>query len=238
MRWTDAQVRRVRQVSLGLAGAVGLLVAAAVAVPACQVATARVAVTGATYTMVEQAWARGAWPERAWVPLDRMGHVPQAILSAEDQRFWTHEGFDTEAIRKAMDHNRKHPSRRRGASTISQQVSRNLFLWQGGGWARKGLEAWYTVWLELIVPKERILELYCNIAETGPGVFGVEAGARHHFGKPAASLTRAEAARLAAVLPSPRRWRPDDAHVRKRAAWILANPAPSQDAADGAPAKR
>ena len=147
-------------------------------------------------------------------------NLPLALVAAEDQNFATHHGFDLDAIEKARVHNRKMVERAekrgrpvtrlRGASTISQQVAKNLFLWQGSHrvtrWARKGLEAWYTVLIEALWPKSRILEVYANIAEFGDGVYGGQAAARRYWGKDAARLTPAESARLAAVLPSPRRY--------------------------------
>ncbi len=129
-------------------------------------------------------------------------NLPRAVIAAEDSRFCSHRGFDIEAIEQAMESNRA-GGRLRGASTISQQVAKNAFLWPGRTWVRKGLEAWFTFWLETLLSKRRILELYLGIAEWGPGVFGAQAAARHHFGKPAARLSAGEAARLAAVLPSP-----------------------------------
>ncbi|ROH90947.1 monofunctional biosynthetic peptidoglycan transglycosylase [Stagnimonas aquatica] len=158
-----------------------------------------------------------------WVPMERIAKVAgQAVIAAEDQKFPLHSGFDLEAIKKAQAHNRK--SRRiRGASTISQQTAKNLFLWPGGGYFRKGIEAVYTLLLETLWGKERILEVYLNVAEFGPGIYGVEAASQRYFGKPAAKLSAAEAARLAAVLPSPRRWsvsKPGP-YVQKRAAWVL-----------------
>ena len=132
-------------------------------------------------------------------------HLPIALVAAEDQMFPAHHGFDFKAIDRAMRHNQR-GKRVRGASTISQQVAKNLFLWKGRSWLRKGLEAWYTVLIETLWPKSRILEVYANIAEFGDGVYGAEAAARRFFGKPASALTPAESARLAAVLPSPRRY--------------------------------
>ncbi len=128
-----------------------------------------------------------------------------AVIAAEDQRFAGHHGFDLEAIRAAAERNAR-GGRVRGASTISQQTAKNLFLWSGRSWLRKGLEAWYTVLLEALWPKQRLLEVYINVAEFGDGVYGAQAAARRYFGKDAAQLTPAEAARLAAVLPSPRRY--------------------------------
>jgi monofunctional biosynthetic peptidoglycan transglycosylase len=147
--------------------------------------------------------------------------LPIALVAAEDQQFPFHHGFDFKAIDKALDHNRA-GRRVRGASTISQQLAKNLFLWSGRSWARKGLEAWYTVLIEGLLPKARILELYANIAEFGEGTYGAEAAAQRYFGKPAARLTPAESARLAAVLPNPRKYdagRPGP-FVQRRAHWI------------------
>jgi monofunctional glycosyltransferase len=127
-------------------------------------------------------------------------------VASEDQRFPTHRGFDMDQIRKAMDEAQR-GRRARGASTISQQVAKNLFLWNGHSWVRKGLEAWFTVLIETLWPKRRILEVYLNSAEFGYGIYGAEAAAQAFFHKPAARLTRDEAARLAAVLPNPVRMR-------------------------------
>ncbi len=138
-----------------------------------------------------------------WVSLEQMAHsVPLAVIAAEDQKFFEHQGFDVEAIKKAWQAN-QHRRRPLGASTISQQVAKNLYLWPGRTFVRKGIEAWFTVLLEGLWPKRRILEVYLNIAEFGPGIFGVEAGSRAFFRKSALQLTSREAALLAAVLPSP-----------------------------------
>lgn len=186
-----------------------------------------------------EAWAQGDFGFRlqyAWRDWDRLSpQLPLALVAAEDQNFARHHGFDFAAIEQAQAHNarmraraerRGTPVRRlRGASTISQQVAKNLFLWQGRGplrWLRKGLEAWYTVLVEALWPKRRILEMYANIAEFGDGVYGAQAAARRFFGKDARALTAAEAARLAAVLPSPRRYdaaRPGP-YVQRRSAQI------------------
>jgi monofunctional biosynthetic peptidoglycan transglycosylase len=149
-------------------------------------------------------------------------HLPRALIAAEDQRFFDHHGFDIDAIRKAVDSNRK-GRRVRGASTISQQTAKNLFLWSTRSWVRKGLESWFTIWIELLWPKSRILEIYMNIAEFGPGIYGAEAAARTLFGRSAATLNREQAALLAAVLPSPRRYRADapSPWLQRRANWIL-----------------
>lgn len=156
-----------------------------------------------------QAWAGGDWGFRIaheWRDLEAMApSVPLALVAAEDQRFPEHHGFDLDAIEKARRNNAR-GRKVRGASTISQQVAKNLFLWSGRSWVRKGIEAWYTVLIELLWPKHRILEVYANVAEFGDGVYGVQAAARGFFGRDAARLTPAQSARLAAVLPSPRRY--------------------------------
>jgi len=158
-----------------------------------------------------------------WVPEGKIAQVAkQAVVAAEDQKFPVHQGFDLEAMEKAYAHNQK-SRRKRGASTITQQTAKNLFLWSGGGYFRKGIEALYTVLIEAIWPKQRILTVYLNIAEFGSGIYGVEAAAQAYFKKSASQLTANEAARLAAVLPSPRKWsvsRPGP-YVQKRTAWIL-----------------
>jgi len=158
-----------------------------------------------------------------WVSWDEIsGHVAVAVIAAEDQQFPLHDGFDFAAIDKALSEAGQ-GRRQRGASTISQQVAKNLFLWPGQSWLRKGLEVWFTIWLEALWPKQRILEIYLNSAEFGRGIWGVEAASRKYFGKPAALLNRPEAALLAAVLPSPKRLRVDNpsAYVRLRQQWIL-----------------
>ncbi len=164
------------------------------------------------------------WPIRyEWVPAERIAEVARkAVVASEDQKFWTHDGFDFEAMEEAYRANQQRRSRR-GASTISQQTAKNLFLWPGGGYLRKGIEAYFTVLIELLWPKARILEVYLNIAEFGPGIYGVEAAAQKFFGKPAAKLSAEEAARLAAVLPNPKRWRAANpgSYVTARSAWIL-----------------
>ena len=141
--------------------------------------------------------------QREWRDLERISPQLQlAVIAAEDQLFAVHRGFDFRQIRKALDEAERR-GRARGASTISQQVAKNLFLWPGRSWLRKGLEAWFTVLIECYWPKTRILEMYLNVAEFGRGVYGAEAAAQAHFRKSAARLNRPEAARLAAVLPNP-----------------------------------
>jgi monofunctional biosynthetic peptidoglycan transglycosylase len=157
-----------------------------------------------------------------WVPWESISpQAAVAVIAAEDQKFPDHRGFDLESIDQALSDARR-GRRVRGASTITQQVAKNLYLWPGQSWLRKGLEAWFTVLIEILWPKQRILEVYLNSAEFGRGTWGVEAASRRYFGKPAARLTRGEAALLAAVLPAPKRFRVDapSAYVRQRQAWI------------------
>jgi monofunctional glycosyltransferase len=140
---------------------------------------------------------------REWRDLSQISPQLQlAVIAAEDQRFPEHSGFDFNQIRKALDE-AGNGGRARGASTISQQVAKNLFLWPGHSWVRKGLEAWFTMLIEWLWPKHRILEMYLNVAEFGRGIYGAEAAAQAHFGKGAEKLNKQEAARLAAVLPNP-----------------------------------
>jgi monofunctional biosynthetic peptidoglycan transglycosylase len=158
-----------------------------------------------------------------WVPWERISpHAAVAVIAAEDQKFLAHRGFDFQAIGQAVE-DAERGGRLRGASTISQQVAKNLFLWSGQNWVRKGLEAWFTVWIEFLWPKRRILEVYLNSAQFGRGTWGVQAASRRYFGKDAAQLTRHEAALLAAVLPSPTRYRVVNPgpYVRRRQQWIL-----------------
>lgn len=145
-----------------------------------------------------------------------------AVVAAEDQLFFKHDGFDFKQIRAAIQ-TRLDGGRLRGGSTISQQVAKNVFLWPGRSWLRKGLEVWYTVGIEFCWGKQRILEVYVNIAEMGQGIYGVEAAAQHYYGKPASDLSRAESALLAAVLPAPRDRSPlqPTAYLQERQAWIL-----------------
>ena len=143
----------------------------------------------------------------SWVPYSRISeHLKRAVVAAEDAKFLDHEGFDWEAIHKAMQKNEQRGKVVAGASTITQQLAKNLFLSGSRSWARKGQEAAITWMMERTLSKRRILELYLNVAEWGEGVFGAEAAARHHFGVPAAALTPEQAAWLAAILPSPKRY--------------------------------
>ena len=146
-----------------------------------------------------------------------------AVICSEDQIFPDHSGFDWKNIKKAMEYNQRKPNHIRGASTISQQVAKNVFLWQGRGWIRKGLEVYFTKMIEWIWGKERIMEVYLNVIEMGKGIYGAEAAAQTYFGKGAKNLTRREAAMIAAALPNPRLYsvKPVSPYVRGRSTWIL-----------------
>lgn len=154
-----------------------------------------------------QAWLDGDFTLRIdyrWRDLEQISrNLPIAVVAAEDQRFPQHRGFDFAAIERAYQNNRK-GRKVRGASTLSQQLAKNLFLWSGRSYLRKGLEAWYTLWIEALWPKRRILEVYVNVVEFGDGVYGAEAASRRFFKRPAADLSLSQSARLAAVLPNPK----------------------------------
>ncbi|HCL77569.1 MAG TPA: monofunctional biosynthetic peptidoglycan transglycosylase, partial [Pseudomonas sp.] len=180
-----------------------------------------------TALMIErkvQSWSSGESIDlqRSWRPWSELpDDLKMAVIAAEDQKFAEHWGFDVAAIRAALAHNEQGGSLR-GASTLSQQVAKNLFLWSGRSWLRKGVEAWFTALIELLWPKQRILEVYLNSVEWGVGIFGAEAAAQHHFGVGAPYLSARQASLLAAVLPNPREWsagRPS-ARINSRAAWI------------------
>ena len=176
-----------------------------------------------TLLMAEQA-AKGAGLDYRWRSLDRISpRLVEAAIAAEDANFCRHDGFDMRAIEKALENNAR-GRRVRGGSTISQQTAKNVFLWPGRGWIRKGFEAGYTLMIETVWSKRRIMEVYLNVAEFAPGVYGAEAAARHWYGKSAEDLTAREAARLAAILPSPRRYKAASPgpYVRRRASRIQA----------------
>jgi monofunctional biosynthetic peptidoglycan transglycosylase len=161
--------------------------------------------------------------KRDYVNMSGMNaNIKLAVLAGEDQIFPDHNGFDFKSIQKAMKHNRRSKSLR-GASTISQQVAKNVFLWQHGGYFRKGLEVYFTFMIENLWSKKRILEMYLNVAETGKGIFGVEAAAQHYFHKTAKNLSRKEAALIAACLPNPKGYtiQPLSRRVASRSPWIL-----------------
>lgn len=201
---------------------IGVLFCAAFLVPVTWVAIYRVFEAPGTVLMLARA-ADGERIRHENVPMERISpHVVRAVIAAEDARFCEHDGFDVEAIQQAMRNNAK-GRRMRGASTVSQQTAKNLFLWPARSWLRKGLETYYTGLIEFMWPKRRIMEAYLNAAEWGDGVFGIEAAAQARFGVSAENLTPLQAARLAAVLPNPNEWRADrpGPYVRRRAATIM-----------------
>ena len=158
-----------------------------------------------------------------WVPKEEISNnLKLAVIASEDQNFPNHNGFDYEAIKKAMEENKK-GRRVRGASTISQQTAKNVFLWPQRSWFRKGLEVYFTFWIELLWSKERILEVYLNSIEMGKGIYGAEAAARAWFGKSAENLSAYEAAAIAAILPNPRQYsaRPASSYIQGRQGWIV-----------------
>ncbi|REC56934.1 monofunctional biosynthetic peptidoglycan transglycosylase [Chryseobacterium piscium] len=160
---------------------------------------------------------------RDYISYDEMGaNVKKAVIASEDQKFFNHNGFDYTAIEKAMKNNEK-GKKLRGGSTISQQTAKNIFLWQGRSWVRKGLEAVYTFIIEKVWSKDIILERYLNSIEMGQGVFGVEAAAQYYFGKPSKDLNTSEAAWIAAVLPNPKKYDPKNPspYLRKKHNWIM-----------------
>jgi monofunctional glycosyltransferase len=146
-----------------------------------------------------------------------------SFIAAEDQLFPDHSGFDWKSIQKAISYNKKKPNRVKGASTISQQVAKNVFLWQGRSYVRKGLEAYFTFMIELLWGKKRIMEMYLNVSEMGTGIFGIESAAQNYFKKPAAKLTRREAAMIAACMPNPKKYtvKPLSKYVAKRYPWVM-----------------
>lgn len=160
-----------------------------------------------------------------WTSLDKMSPaLPLAVIAAEDQRFEEHFGFDFDAIQKAQRYNKRHKGKRlKGASTISQQTAKNLFLWPSRSYVRKGFEVYFTFLIEVFWSKERIMEVYLNIVEMGEGIYGAEVAAKEYFHKPAARLTNREAALLAAVLPNPRKWSParPTAYIQRKASRIV-----------------
>lgn len=171
-----------------------------------------------------------------WVPLEDISPtIQRAVLKAEDYKFYEHNGFDFDAIEKAYKYNKTH-LKKKGASTISQQTAKNVFLWPHRDWIRKGMEAYFTVLIEFVWPKDRIMEVYLNVIELGPGVYGVEAAAQKYFKKPAKKLSPYESSLIAAVLPNPRRFKIERPsryvmHRQRRILFREAPPIPKADAA-------
>jgi len=177
-----------------------------------------------TILMIERQM-QGHGLDHRWVPLSAIAPaMPRAVVASEDARFCQHHGFDFRAIDKAIKHNEARPGRIRGGSTISQQTAKNVFLWPERSYVRKGLEAWFTVLIEAEWGKRRIMEVYLNTIEMGPGIYGVEAASQHYFNTAARNLTPAQASRLAAILPDPLKWKAADPgpYVRRRTGRIVA----------------
>jgi monofunctional glycosyltransferase len=177
---------------------------------------------------------RGEGLKRDYVSMKNISpYAKLAVICSEDQLFPDHDGFDFKSIEKAMKHNQKSKSLH-GASTISQQVAKNVFLWQGRSWIRKALEVYFTFMIELVWGKKRILEMYLNVSEMGKGVYGIEIASRHTFNKPAKNLSRQEASLIAASLPNPILYtvKPLSRHVAARAAWIMGQMSHFQDDPD------
>lgn len=169
-------------------------------------------------------WISGDGMKRDYVGMKQISSYPKlAVMAAEDQLFPNHSGFDWKSIKKAMVHNKKNPQKVKGASTISQQVAKNIFLWQGRSWLRKGLEVYFTFMIELVWGKKRILEMYLNVSEMGKGVFGIEAAAKHYFKNPSKNLTRQQAAMIAASLRNPKQYtiKPLSKYISVRYPWVL-----------------
>lgn len=169
-------------------------------------------------------WITGNGLRRDYVDMDEISsHGKLAMIASEDQLFPDHSGFDWKSIQKAMDYNKRKPNRIKGASTISQQVAKNVFLWQGRSWFRKALETYFTFMIELVWGKKRILEVYLNVSEMGPGIFGIEKAAQVYFKKPASKLTRQQAAMIASCMPNPRKFTvtPMSKRVAIRHPWVM-----------------
>lgn len=211
----------------------GCLFATLLALPALQSGCVRVVNPPATTLMLlRQAEAglhggAGKSPMYLWMDLARIDRdFVHLALVAEDQRFFEHRGFDWKEIKTARERAARTQRPVRGASTITMQCARSLFLWPGRSWIRKGAEAYYTFWLETLVPKQRILELYANVAELGPGVYGVGAAARRYYDADAGNLTRAQAAMLVSLLPAPTVWDPKapSPRLKRRYSRLLKTP--------------
>jgi monofunctional biosynthetic peptidoglycan transglycosylase len=197
--------RRPRRFSL--CGLLGLVILLAVMVPVSDVIVHRFVPPPTTELAIQRLFEGNGY-NRAWRPLNRISpNLVYAVVASEDEKFCSHHGFDWDGIRKAMAYNAAHKNKLRGGSTISQQTAKNAFLWPGRGFIRKGLEAYYTVLIETLWGKRRIMEVYLNIIEWAPGVYGAQAAAQHWFHVDADRLSPVQAARLAAILPKPLKWK-------------------------------
>jgi len=193
-----------------LGGLLAVLVLLAIVGPPLWVLLYKFVPPPITLLMIERS-LQGQGLQRRWAPIGQISPaMTRAVIASEDARFCLHHGFDLAAIDKALKHDERRPNRLRGGSTISQQTAKNVFLWPGRSWVRKGIEAWFTVLIEAIWGKRRIMEVYLNTVEMGPGVYGVQAAARRDFDVDAANLSVGQASRLVAVLPSPLKWSAED----------------------------
>lgn len=176
-----------------------------------------------TELMLKRYFINGSKIEKKWIPINSISNSIQlAVVSSEDQNFIKHHGFDFKQIQKVLE-DQQEGGRVRGASTISQQTAKNVFLWDGKNYIRKGLEAYFTCLIEWVWGKKRIMEVYLNVIEFGDGIYGIEAASQHYFGKSASNLTKAESATLAALLPNPRKYGKNinGIYIQKRKIWIL-----------------
>ena len=224
-RWQPPARARRRSGGLRLLGRlIAALVILALVVPPAWVLAYRFVPPPLTVLMIQR-MAQGYGVDHQWRPINRISPaVVRAAIASEDARFCEHKGFDLKAIDQALRHDERRHARLRGGSTISQQTAKNAFLWPGRSWVRKGLEAWFTVLIEALWGKRRIMEVYLNTVEMGPGVYGVEAAAQHYFHTDADQLGVAQAARLVSVLPNPLKWsaRAPGPYVRRRTGRIAA----------------
>ncbi len=219
---TIRPARRRRGVLGSLARLALILFLLLLIVPPLWVAIYRFVPPPLTILMVERS-AQGRGLDHRWRPLDRIAPaMTRAVVASEDSGFCSHHGFDMRAIDAAMRHNEEKPGKIRGGSTVSQQTAKNVFLWPQRSWVRKGAEAWFTVLIEAMWGKRRIMEVYLNTVEMGPGIYGVEAAAQRYFHEPASRLSPAQADRIVAILPSPLKWSAahPGAYVRKRTGKI------------------
>ncbi len=210
-----------------LTGLLGLALIVIGVVPLAQVIIYRVVPAPITILMIERMF-EGKGLRHDWRPITQISpHLVESVIAAEDSGFCDHHGFDFEAMQKAAEANARHPGKIRGGSTISQQTAKNVFLWPGRDYVRKGLEAGYTVLIETFWGKRRIMEMYLNAVEWGPGVYGAEAASQAYFHVPANRLTTDQASRLAAILPSPLKWKAvrPGRYVARRSARIGARAA-------------
>ena len=179
-----------------------------------------------TPLMIERLFQQDGWKmDKQWVSLDKISpNLPLAVITSEDQKFEDHFGFDIQAIEKAEKYNAAHKGKKvKGASTISQQTAKNVFLWSSRSWIRKGFEVYFTFLIEVIWNKERIMEVYLNVIEMGPGVYGAEAASNYYFHKSASKLSKEESARIAAILPNPLHWSASNpsVYIQHKKNWIL-----------------